>query len=139
MRFQKMSRHSYVPTSRKSAAILRRQAQDRAALPLFAEMIAAEQPSVDEVHARRAAAWEASEREDRARRAHDWRRARRSLREIEPIEMRERLRDFWDRHRWFPGTPSYLLSMLHMWRTGRLDMEAPGMLNPRRSAATLSL
>lgn len=133
MRFQKMTRHAYVATSRKSAAILRRQANDRAALPLFAEVIAAEQCSVDEVHAQRAAAWAASELEDRARRARDWRRARRALCEIEPAEVRERLRDFWDRHRWFPATPSYLLSMLHMWRNNRLDLDAPGMLVPRRS------
>lgn len=129
-----MARHTYVPTSRKSAAILRRQAQDRDALPLFAEMIAAEQPSVDQVYARRAAAWEASEREGRATRARDWRRACRALREIEPIAMRERLRDFWNRHRWFPATPSYLLSILHMWRNQRLDLDAPGMLVPRRGS-----
>ena len=133
MRFQKMARHTYVATPRKSAAILRRQRKDREALPLFADQIAAEQLPVEDVHAMRARAWTESEREGRAQQARDWQRARAALRQIEPPEARVRLLDFWNRHRWFPATPSYLLSMLHMWRHDRLDLDAPGMLIPRRA------
>ena len=120
MRFQRCGRCSYEATSRKSAAIRRRQAQERAALPLFASQIAAEQPSVEQVHERRRQAWAEQQDETRARRAAQWRRGRAELASLER-DTREQLRDYWNRHRWLPGTP---LSGRPAGRAGARD--APG-------------
>lgn len=58
MRFAKWPKPSaYVETSRKRAAFATRQRRERDALPLFADMIAATQHSVDEEMARRAVWW----------------------------------------------------------------------------------
>jgi hypothetical protein len=126
MRFQRHVRHVYEPTDRKGAAILRRQRKERDALPLFAAEIASGQLTVAEEHRLRTLAWEKSQREWRARLAREWRQARAELVTFPPAE-REQLLRHWNRHRWLPGTPGYLLNMLHRHRTGRLDMSLPGM------------
>lgn len=127
MRFQRYARYAYRATPRKSAAILRRQRREREALPLFAAQVASCQLSVDDEHRLRTMAAEASQREWRAMLARDWRRARAELRNFDPA-LRRQLLDHWNRHRWLPGTPGYLLNMLHRYRTGRLDLYAPGQV-----------
>lgn len=132
MRFQRYGRYAYAATPRKSAAILRSQRRERERYPLFADVIAHEQRPVEEVHNQRAQRWAEHEIQDRARRAADWRRARAELRAVEPPALRAQLARWWNFHRWFPGVPSYLLTMLHMWRHGRLDLDAPNMLASTR-------
>jgi hypothetical protein len=131
MRFQRLERSAYEVTELKRKAILRSQRRERERYPLFADAIAAEQPSVEHVVAARTQAWEASVRAERKRRAFDWLRARQELASFPPAEA-ARLRDHWNRHRWYPAVPSYLLSMLLMYRRGDLNMDAPNMLNPTR-------
>jgi hypothetical protein len=130
MRFKRWPRSDYEATARKSAAILRKQRLECAAYPLFADQIAAEQPDVQHVHAQRAMRWRRSEARDRAWRAGRWRKARAWLNRY-PEGTRVQLLDFWNRHRWFPADPSYLLMMLNMYDTGRLDLAADHMLTPR--------
>ncbi len=132
MRFARLEHHAYEATARKSAAILRRQKRERDALPLFADLVASEQLPVDVEHEQRRQRWESYHLQERARRVRDWRRARSELRNF-PSPERERLTWYWNHHRWFPAVPSYLLSALHMYREGRLNLDAPGMTQPRAS------
>lgn len=123
MRFKAYGRFTYTDTPRKRAALLRKQRIEREALPLFADQIAAEQPGVDDVMATRAARNAKQQAETRSRRAADWWRARNRLASY-PFPVREALRAYWQRCGW-PGDPGYLLSMMHMYDTGRLDSVRP--------------
>jgi len=102
---------------------------EREALPLFADRVAATQKFVDQEHADREETWQRHEVKDRARAAADCRRARRELAVFADPE-REQLRDYWNRNRWYPGRASFQLSMLRRYRDGRLDLQAPNMINP---------
>lgn len=119
MRFKRVERFPFVDTPRKRAALARKQQRERDALPLFAGEIADEQPGPDEVMASRAKAWAAQEAAMRARDAGDWRRARAKLASY-PEPARTALRDYWQVCGW-PATGSYLLTMLNMHDTGRLE------------------
>jgi hypothetical protein len=61
MRFIKSTRHPFTDTSRKRAALARKQKAEREALPLFADEIAAGQKSPDDVMQARAESWARSE------------------------------------------------------------------------------
>lgn len=108
-------------TSRKRAACARAQRREREALPLLAPLIAAQQPAIEAVMAQRAARWIEDQKQYRARRAADWRRARARLASYGP-EIRPKLLAYWQGCKW-PGDPSYFLSMLHMFDTGRLMVD----------------
>lgn len=80
MRFAKWPKPTaYVETSRKRAAFLTKQRREREALPLFADMVAATQHSVDEEMADRAMWWPRQQQRLRDERAKVWRRARADL------------------------------------------------------------
>ncbi len=66
-------RHVFTDTSRKRAALRRKQRLEREALPLLADLIAETQPGEDEVMQDRAARWAASEIRSRNLRADRWR------------------------------------------------------------------
>ncbi len=117
MRFHRHQRHEFTDTPRKRAAVLRRQRKDREALPLFADEIAAEQPSVDKVMTDRAAYWIEREQRERAERARQWLEVRAKIRAL-PERERRLFLAFWNSHRWFPGTPSYCATVLHCYRKG---------------------
>lgn len=123
MRFNRYGRFEFKDTERKRAAFARKQRKERESLPLFAEQIAAEQIGVDEAMRLRSAGWDRHQREGRQRRAADWRRARARLNSY-PAEQRKQLLAFWQRCP-YPGDPSYLLTMLHSFDNGRLDMNPP--------------
>lgn len=127
MRFRRYGRFAFQDTPRRRAAVLRKQAAERAALPLFAEQIAAEQPAVDAVMADRHARWDARETAERQRRAALWCKGRARMHQY-PAVVRARLLDYWNRHRWLPGDPVYFLDMMHMHDTGQLNLDAPGVL-----------
>lgn len=134
MRFKRYGRYPFNDTPRKRAAVLRKQRNEREALPLFADQIAAEQASVDDVMIGRAVAWDNHEARSRAYEARKWREARARLRAYLPNERRA-LAAYWQRCGW-PAVPSYLLSMLHMYDTNRLDLApviGPLMFNPPRT------
>jgi hypothetical protein len=83
MRFHRFEAYRpYEVTPRKLSALARRQRAEREALPLFAEQIAAEQPSAAEVMAQRSTQWTRAFRRDRDRAAEQWRRGRRELRAL---------------------------------------------------------
>lgn len=119
MRFKRRDRFAFSDTPRKRAALERKQRMEREAMPLFAAQVAAEQSSADDIMSARAQAWERAEREGRARDAADWRRARAKLAGY-PAEVAGALRAYWKSCQW-PGTAIYLLSMMHMFDTGRLE------------------
>lgn len=68
----------------------------------------------------RRASWDRQTAEQRDRRAADWRRARAKLAEYR-YSVRRDLRAYWQRCSW-PADPTYLLSMMHMHDTGRLEL-----------------
>ena len=83
----------------------------------------AEQIGVDEEMTARRLQWERQQATDRKRRADKWREARRRLNGYqEPV--RGALLAYWQGCKW-PADPSYFLSMLHMYDTGRLSLNIP--------------
>ena len=136
MRFTRRSRCEYTVTDRKRAAALRLQRRQRDSLPLLARLIAETQPSIDEVMNARVSNWIVTMQRERDRRAASWRRARRALDGYEPA-LRRALLTYWNRHRWLPGDPSYLLDMLYGYETGRLVLD-DGQIRPARVVIPVS-
>lgn len=138
MRFDRFGQHEFQDTQRKRAALARKQARERAAYPLFATDIAAEQQSVDQVMADRSRLWAVQFARDRARVCESWLKARRLLRSYAPLE-RAALYAYWQTCRW-PGTPGYLLSMLNMYDTGRMEdvYGMLGLIGPVRAGEDLT-
>src|SRR5476649_724598 len=121
MRFNRFGQCEYQDTLRKRAAFLRKQLKEQQRYPLFAEQIAAEQIGVDLEMEQRKTNWSKRFAEDRSRRAMKWREARAKLAQH---PRRSELASYWKRCGW-PGDPVYLLSMLHMFDNGRLDLNPP--------------
>lgn len=122
MRFKRYYRiEQFQETPRKRAGCLRSQKRERDKLPLLAELIRAQQPTVDEVMAQRAIDTVRWQQETRDRRAAKWREARRRLNTYGP-NARAALLEYWQTCKW-PGDPTYLLDMLHMFDKGRLDLD----------------
>jgi hypothetical protein len=113
----------YRDTSRKRAAFKRKQRLEREALPLFGDMIAAGQHSVDEELARRHVWWDKREHEQRVLRAGRWRAARSRLFTL-PDDLRRTVRKLW-RGCPYPADPAYLLDLLHQITVGRVDPHRP--------------
>lgn len=111
MRFSRLGRITFQWTSRREAAYRRKLAAERAAMPLFSDLIAAEQLSVADEAARRVQQAAEAEASRRAHRAKKWREARRRLQCL-PDGVRQAARRRWQNHRWLPGTPEYLLDLV---------------------------
>ena len=120
MRHKPHQRCEYTDTARKRAHVVRRQRLERESLPLLAEIIAEQQPSVESVMERRIDQHAVTEQSMRDHRAQKWREARRRL-DGYGDNIRPVLLDCWNSHRWLPGDPSYLLDMLHMYDRGKLQ------------------
>lgn len=120
MRFDRTGHYEFQDTERKRRAFERKKRKEQERYPLFAEQIASEQHDVDTEMSLRRAGWDRRQVSDRARRAQDWIRARAKLATY-PDGLRSELLAYWNRCEW-PGTPSYLLSMMHMHDTGRLEL-----------------
>lgn len=130
MRFRKCQRHSFTDTSRKRAALRRKQQKEREALPLFAEQIAEAQPCEDAVMAARAEKWAQNEARSRACRAARWREARARLAALSDNE-RAVLTAAWNCAP-YPADPVYLLDFLHGYSVGRFSLDSlPFPLVPR--------
>lgn len=114
---------AYRDTSRKRSAFLRKQRFERDALPLFPDMVAEHQHSVDEEMARRAVWWDETERDGRNRRAARWRKARARLFAL-PGDLRRTVRDLW-RTCPYPADATNLLDLLHQIAAGRVDPHRP--------------
>jgi hypothetical protein len=133
MRFKPWPRHAFTDTSRKRAALRRKQRLEREALPLLAEQIAEAQPSEDQVMQDRARAWSEQEIRDRRTRAAKWCEAR-SLIAALPDDERRAVRRAWNCAP-YPADPSYLLSVLHSHSLGRIDLKRPPFPLSRTDAA----
>ena len=122
MRFKRWLRHPFMDTSRKRAALRRKQQREREALPLFADQIAEAQPSEDEVMEARAVQWSAQEVRDRNRRARSWIEARAR---IDALSLNEKavLRRAWNCAP-YPADPVYLLDFLHSFSIGRFTLDS---------------
>lgn len=123
MRFDRYGWYEFNDTPRKRMAFARKQRMERERYPLFAEEIATGQIDVDTEMAQRQANWIKHEIVDRAARAKKWREARARLAAY-PAAEQGKLLAYWQRCGW-PGDPTYLLSMLHMYENGRLDLDPP--------------
>ncbi|MHC0055762.1 hypothetical protein [Actibacterium sp. D379-3] len=123
MRFKRSPRHPFTDTPRKRAALRRKQRLEREALPLLADQIAEAQPSEDRVMADRALAWSEQEVRERRARAEKWHEARRQIDAL-PGDERRAVRRAWDCAP-YPADPSYLLSVLHSYSQGRIDLKRP--------------
>lgn len=133
MRFKSWPRHAFNDTPRKRAALRRKQQKERDAFPLLADQIAEEQPSEDQVMQERAVAWSEHEDRDRRARAEKWREARRIIAAL-PDAERHAVRKAWDCAP-YPADPSYLLSVLHSYSLGRIDLQRPPFPLSRTDAA----
>lgn len=122
MRHKTFARHPFTDTSRKRAALRRKQRLEREAMPLLADLIAEAQPEEDAVMHARAVRWAESEATTRLRRADRWREARRRLAALSGNE-RIVLRDAWNRAP-YPADPVYLLDFLHSYMGGRFTLDA---------------
>ena len=123
MRFKPWLCHAFTDTPRKRAALRRKQQKERDALPLLAEQIAEDQPSEDQVMRDRAQRWLEQEIHARRDRATKWREARRKI-DAMPGKERRAVRRAWDCAP-YPADPSYLLSVLHSYSLGRIDLTQP--------------
>lgn len=124
MRFRKWPKPTaYEETSRKRAAFLAKQRRERDALPLFADVIASGQHSVDEEMARRAEWWPEQQQRMRDERAAVWRQARASLFEF-PADTRRTIRRIW-RTCPYPADPYSFADLLHQIRVGKVDPDRP--------------
>jgi hypothetical protein len=110
---------AYEDTTRKRAALARSQRLQREKLPLFADLIAARQPSEDEEMARRTDWWPRQQQEKCDERAQAWRPARVRLAAVHG-QLRPILIALW---RTCPGpaVPVCLLELLHQITVGRVD------------------
>lgn len=122
MRFKRWLRYPFMDTSRKRAALRRKQQREREELPLFADQIAEAQPSEDEVMEARAVQWSAQEVRDRNRRARSWIEARAR---IDALSLNEKavLRRAWNCAP-YPADPVYLLDFLHSFSIGRFTLDS---------------
>ncbi len=122
MRFKRWPRHPFTDTSRKRAALRRKQRLEREALPLLAAQIAEAQPTEDEVMERRALQWAEQEARDRRRRARNWLKARARINALSANEQAVL------RHAWncapYPADPVYLLDFLHGFSVGRFTLDS---------------
>lgn len=124
MRFQRLERHEFQDTKLKRLAYARKLRREIDRHPLFAEEISAQQKPVDDEMMARARRWAEQEIRDRNRQAADWRRARQKLRSY-PGPVKAAIKHKWQHCEW-PANPKYLLSMMHMYDNGRLDIENRG-------------
>jgi hypothetical protein len=133
MRFRRWLRlTAYEDTPRKRTALARTQRRQRESLPLFRDLIAERQPSIDAEMARRAEWWPRMQQESRDRRARDWRRARRRLAEYGDNLRRLIVRLWCDCP--YPADPCYLLDLLHDIDAGRVDPHQPPWEYPEAPA-----
>lgn len=123
MRFKRTPSFAFTDTPRKRAALRRKQQRERDALPLFADQIAEEQPTEDEVMARRAVLSDQQETRWRSERAAEWRKARRMIDSLPAKESRA-IRRVWDCAP-YPADPSRLLGVLHSYSLGKLNLKRP--------------
>lgn len=124
MRFHRWPKpRPYEETGRKRAAFLARQRREREALPLFADMIAAGQHSVDDEMAHRAEAWLRRQRDDRDHRARKWREVRARLFGFDDA-VRRAIRLAW-RTCPYPADPAYFGDLLTHIQRGQIDPDRP--------------
>jgi len=120
MRFKRWPRvEAYRETPRTRGAVALSQQRQRDKLPLLADLIAAEQPSIDEVIEKRQDAWPKWQQDTRNHRAASWREARRGL-EAYPLITRHAICRLWNAAP-YPGDPCYLGDFLLQIERGRID------------------
>jgi hypothetical protein len=120
MRFKRWPRVvAYQETPRKRAGIVVSQRRQRDKLPLLADLIAAEQPTIDAVIAGRQQSWPRWQQQTRDQRAAKWREARRELATYSII-TRHAIRRLWNSAP-YPADPSYLADFLLQIARGKVD------------------
>ena len=124
MRFRRWPRPTpFEDTTRKRAALIRKQRLEQEAVPLFSDQIATRQRAVDEIMHDRAIDWVGAQHQRRKERAACWRDARRRLFALD-VDLRLRVRTLW-RGCPYPADPSYFNDLLYQIAVGALDPERP--------------
>jgi hypothetical protein len=118
MRFHRFGKYEFRAAARKQKA-------EREALLLLADKVAAEQIDVDEEMTAHQLQLKRQQAADHKRRADKWREARRRLNGYEE-PVRGALPLYWQGCKW-PADPSYFLSVLHLYDTGRLSQHPEGL------------
>ncbi len=120
MRFKRWPRvEAYQESARTRAAVALSQRRQRDRLPLLANLIAAEQPSIEAVIEERHQSWPKWQQEKRDYRAAEWRKARRVLQAYSLI-TRHAIRWLWNDAP-YPADPSYLSDFLLQIERGKVD------------------
>ena len=120
MRFKRWPRvEPYRETGRTRAAVALSQRRQRDRLPLLADLIAADQPSIEAVIEERHQSWPKWQQETRDYRAARWREARRELQAYSLI-TRHAIRRLWIDAP-YPADPNYLSDFLLQIERGRVD------------------
>jgi hypothetical protein len=106
MKFERYARYQPITiTQRKIAAFARKQQNERARYPLFADHVASEQRTIETEMTRRSGAWESIEVSMRAHHAKTWRTSRARYFSL-PEAIQQQIRVKWNS--WVgPRTPSY--------------------------------
>ncbi|MHC8495357.1 hypothetical protein ACTU44_21920 (plasmid) [Thalassospira sp. SM2505] len=120
MRFDRNVRFTFDVTDRKRAAAKRRQIREQQALPLLAELVREQQPSIDEEMENRARRWNITSQSHRDFEAKVWRQARARLFRL-PADERKKLREYWNNHQWFPGKAVQFAGFMNLYERGQLD------------------
>ncbi|GEM_PF-4959917 len=124
MKFFKTGRHGpFQDTSRKRAALARKQRLEREKFPLFSAEIAEQQKDADTVMQERAVKWDIWQQDHRNKKAALWRKARARLFAYGD-NVRPRLTELWNSSP-YPKAPEYLLDFLHSFSVGRIDLDNP--------------
>lgn len=124
MRFIKAERRPpFEDTSRKRAALARKQRIEREKFPLISSLVAEAQKDADTVMLQRAVQWMDWQQRYRDDRAKLWRKARSKLFAYGD-NVRPTLFRLWNSSP-YPKTAVYLLDMMHSYDVGRLDLENP--------------
>ena len=111
---------AYEDTGRKRLGVLRHQQRQRDALPLFADLIAASQPSVDTVMIERAEQAAKFAQQLRNNRAAYWRKVRAVFYAMPPVE-RAKIRQLFELGKFAPRDPRMYSYYLREAKAGRLD------------------
>ena len=111
MKFERYTRYQPITmTQRKVAAFARKQQNERARYPLFADHVASEQRTLENEMEKRSHAWESIETSMRARRAATWRNSRARYFSL-PTDIQEEIRIKWNS--WVgPRSPTYFAWMV---------------------------
>ncbi|WP_292066068.1 hypothetical protein [Brevundimonas sp. UBA7664] len=125
-------------TGRERAGVERSQREKLRRLPLLAAIVAETLPTVEEQMETNRQAKREAERSIRQRRADEWRQGRTALYRLSS-NLRPLALEYWNTHRWLPGSPQHLIAMVGSIERGALtpDKMSAGIRTSLETTARL--